>query len=561
MSLSSDTVEEVRRRALITEVVQDSVTLRRQGSRLVGLCPFHDESTPSFSVNADRGLFYCFGCQAGGDVFAFVMKRDSLTFPEAVRMLAERYGVPIRELDPKREAFREAGYRVLEAACAFFEGMLAKDDGVKAYLKERGVLPATREAFRLGFAPDAAQALYRHLRQKNFTDAIMSQTGLVTKGRGGAPLDRFRARLMFPIRDRQGRVVAFGGRLIDDRQGPKYLNSSDTPFFKKGTVLYDLPSARRAWTKTRRGVLVEGYMDVLALAQAGIEGAVASLGTALTPEQVQILGREIDELVVAYDGDLAGRGAALRGLWLLAATGIQSRFLRLPPDEDPASLLAKGGVERWKEQEGRALRLVDFLTEATLSGIDVSTPKGKARAVKAILPGILMLQSGVEQDEEIRRLTQRLGIDEAVLRREVQPKGAFRKREARVPDTGTSNSLRHRIEMSIIKLLAEDPAVVEHLVHRGVEFRLPGANEVYQEIAAGRDPNALESDEARRLWSRAQVEEGPAEDPEELLKAWDREGKRERLKELKEDIRRRERNGENVPTELLEEVQKLSHEG
>jgi len=251
----------------------------------------------------------------------------------------------------------------------------------------------------------------------------------------------------------------------------------------------------------------------------------------------------------------------MRGLWLLAGSGITSRFVSLPPHEDPASLIMNGGERRWREEEAKALPLVDFLTEATIRGIDLTTPKGKAQAVRAILPGILSLESGVERDEEIRRIAQRLQVDEAVLRREARPPSGFRARERPHPEVGPPASLRHRLEISIIKALAEDPQFVARLAARDVDFSLPGANEVYREIAAGRDPMVLEVEEARRLWSRVQVEEGPKENPEDLLKAWDREGRRQRLRELKDNIRQKEQKGESVPLELLEEVQRLSREG
>lgn len=559
MALSPETVEAVRQRAQIAEIVGETVSLRRQGGRLVGLCPFHDERTPSLSVNPERGLFYCFGCQAGGDVFAYVMKRDSLTFPEAVRALAERVHVTIREEEGRQDSLRDAGLRALEAAALFFEENLRGSAVATAYLAGRDISDETRGRFRLGYAPDAGQALYRHLRRKGVPDAVIQSAGLVAKGRDGNPLDRFRARLMFPIRDRQGRVTAFGGRLLDDRPGPKYLNSPDTPFFKKSALLYDLFLARKAWGRTKKGVLVEGYMDVLQLAQQGVEGVVASLGTALTADQVALLGREVDELLVAYDGDRAGRGAAMRGLWMLASSGVQARFVRLPEGEDPDSLVRRGGLPAWETAAGGAQRLVEFLTDEILRQIDTSTPKGKARAVGAILPGIRMLKSPVEQNEELRRLSQRLDIDEAALRREARL-GSTSRRQGTEERVGTGVSLRHRIEMSIIKVLAADPDLVERILSSGVEFSLPGAKEVCRELAAGRDPSSLDDDGAKGLWARTHVEDLPASDPEELIKAWLREGKRERLKELREDIRRREARGENVPPELLLEVQALSRE-
>lgn len=563
MSLGPETLEEVRRRVDIREIVGETVALRRQGNRLVGLCPFHPEKTPSFSIAPERGLFYCFGCQAGGDVFDFIMRRDSLTFPEVVRNLAERYGVPIHETKSPRDSLRDAGIRALEKACAFYEERLASDQGapVRTYLEGRKISQETWTRFRLGMAPSAGHELVGHMKKDGVPDAILEATGLATKGRDGGLIDRFRGRLLFPIRDRQGRVIAFGGRLIDDRPGPKYLNSPDTLLFKKGNVLYDLFEARKPWNQTKKAVLVEGYMDVLSLQQAGVTGAVASLGTALTQDQVSLLSKAVEDVFVAYDGDRAGQGATMRGLWLLAASGLQTRFIRMPEGEDPDSLVRSGGAGAWGSLEDSAQRLVDYLTDESVKGMDVTTPQGKSRAARAVLPGILMLKSPVEQAEEMRRLSQRLGIDEMALRREARtgPQNDRTKPriEERVPNT---KSLRHTIELSIIKLLAGDPELVERLSFASLPWSLPDAQEVLRELAAGRDPAASSDEGARNLWARAQVEDLPQGRAEELIKALEREGKRERLTELKEDIRRLEASGDSVPAELLQDVQALSRE-
>ena len=557
MSLSQGTLESVRQRAQIAEIVAETVSLRRQGGRLVGLCPFHEENSPSFSVNPERGLFYCFGCHAGGDVFAFVMKRENLTFVEAVRFLAEKLHVPIESASP-RERQREEALRALEAAAAFYEEALPSDGTAMAYLKRRSVDAATARTFRLGYAPDAPQELHRHLTSRGFGLETLQVAGLVGTGRDGQPLDRMRARLVFPIRDRQGRVTGFGGRLLDDRPGPKYLNSPDSPLFHKGSALYDLSLAHKAWGEKRRAVLVEGYMDVIALHQAGVTEAAASLGTALTPDQVAIFAREVEEVFVAYDGDAAGQAATMRGLWLLAASGMATRFVRLPAGEDPDTLVHKGGRQAWEDRADAAMRLIDYLTEATIRGIDVSTPQGKARAARTVLPGIRLLRSPVEQAEEVRRLALRLGVDEASLRKEGG--SAVKVVPAQKPHKetlGTQLTLRDRIEMSIIKGLADDPDLVSRLGDADLAFALPGAKEVIEEMAAGRDPASMEDEVARSLWARVLVEDRPAEPAEELLKALRREGKRERLKELREDIREREARGEIVPAEMLAELTSL----
>ena len=316
MAFAADFLDELRARLGLTEIVGRRVRLRRSGREASGLCPFHNEKTPSFTVSEEKGFFHCFGCGAHGDVIGFTMRVEGLSFPEAVEKLAAEAGLDVpqpsraeREAERRRADFHGA----LEACCRFFERELAGPRGgaARAYLERRGIDPETAARFRLGYAPDSRTALRGAVMSGSLTEALLVETGMLIRPDDGTPYDRFRGRVTFPIADRRGRVIAFGGRLLGDGR-PKYLNSPDTPLFDKGRVLYGMAAARRAAHETGRVVVVEGYTDVIALARSGIAEAVAPLGTALTESHLAELWRMADEPILCFDGDEAGRRAAHR---------------------------------------------------------------------------------------------------------------------------------------------------------------------------------------------------------------------------------------------------------
>ncbi|HVA15563.1 MAG TPA: DNA primase [Stellaceae bacterium] len=384
-------LDELRQRLSLAEVVGRRVKLIRRGREFVGLCPFHNEKTPSFNVVEEKCFYHCFGCGAHGDVIGFTMQTESLSFPEAVEQLARRAGleVPQESREERERAVREATLQgAVDAACAFFEQTLHGPDGraARAYLDQRGLDDATIRRFRLGFAPDGRDQLKRALVSSIIPESLLTEAGLLRKPEGGgASYDYFRNRVIFPIGDRRGRVIAFGGRVLDDGQ-PKYLNSPDTPLFQKGRVLYGWALARIAAAKDPSAIVVEGYMDVIALHRAGFATAVAPLGTALTEVQIEELWRMAPEPVLCFDGDAAGQRAAARALARalpILKPGLSLRFATLPAAEDPDSLILHHGPAAMRELLDRAQPLADVLWRVEAAQ-PIDTPERRAALEKRL---------------------------------------------------------------------------------------------------------------------------------------------------------------------------------
>ena len=386
-------LDEIRARVSLADTIGRRVRLTRRGREHVGLCPFHNEKTPSFTVSEDKGFFHCFGCGEHGDVIGFAMRADNLTFPEAVERLADAAGLPLPRQTPEdkaREKERTSLYTVVEAACVWFESQLAETVGAKArdYLAGRGLDAATIGKFRLGWAPDSRNALKRALATDGISETMLVAAGmLIVPDDGGTSYDRFRGRVIFPITDRAGRIVAFGGRALGDGM-PKYLNSPETSLFHKGALVYGHAMARKAAREASEVVVCEGYTDVIALHRAGFENAVAPLGTALTETQIQELWRLAPEPVICFDGDEAGRKAAWRAaerVLPLLAPGRSLRFVALPPGDDPDSIIAKRGAQAFRDLLTAARPLADLLTDMVLAGRSIDTPERRADFEKQLL--------------------------------------------------------------------------------------------------------------------------------------------------------------------------------
>ena len=426
-----DKIEEVRSRADIVEIVGAHVRLRRAGRNFVGLCPFHNEKTPSFSVNAERGFFHCFGCGVGGSVFNFITRVEGLTFPEAVRSLAKKYGVTLPEHDVAGPAAgeREAMLKASEVAAEFFAHVLWNTtDGAMArdYLKSRGISIETARAFMIGYAPSRPASLAKALEKRGLREAGL-KVGLVKKDGnvaiGAETYDMFRGRVMFPIRDAQGRAIAFGGRVLDARL-PKYINSPESPLYSKTRTLYGLFEARQAISSSAssgkdRAILVEGYFDVIALWQAGFKEAVAGCGTALTVEQLRVLSRYTKNVIACFDGDAAGRKASMRALEIFLQAGLLGRGIFIPSGFDPDTFVRERGAAAFAELTEKSELLVDyFLSEQ--AGEARGSIAERGRAAHRVAEMLKLVGDPFQFDMLARKGADLLSIGEEVLRKEAR---------------------------------------------------------------------------------------------------------------------------------------------
>jgi DNA primase len=422
--ISSESLERVKQAVDIVEVISAHTDLRRQGARWVGLCPFHEERTPSFSVDAAEKLYHCFGCGVGGDTIKFIEEKEGLGFAEAVELLADRYGVELereRE-DPRAEAKRQQRRRLgelLDRTASFYAAYLwDSEEAAKAreYLAQRGLGEEVLKAFAVGYAPSAWDKVLLRGQRAGFKVEEMRGVGLVQKGRGGGEYDRFRSRIMFPIRDRRGRTLGYGGRAMRSDQGAKYVNTAETDFFHKSRMLYGIDLAKAAIAKEGRAVVVEGYTDVLALHQAGIEEAVGVMGTAITDEQVASLSGMVDEVILALDADSAGQEAMLRAQRVAAGRKMRLRVAAMPAGEDPAEMMAaEGGAERFHALLDGAVELTAFQVDLVLARTDVSSPAERDRALAEVAPIMAGLGESASRDDLVRRVAERLDLEPAMV--------------------------------------------------------------------------------------------------------------------------------------------------
>ena len=419
--ISEDVISQVRDRIDIAEVVGHHVSLTRAGQNLKGLCPFHQEKSPSFTVSPSRQIFHCFGCGAGGDVFTFLMRVTGANFPETVRELGQKLGIDVPDSGPSAGP-QAAQVSRLEAlnrtVTAWFQQNL-KDDAIGAtardYLARRGILAGTIERFEIGCAPAEWDGLIRALSRQGFVPTDLAAAGLtVAREQASGSYDRFRGRVMFPITDLRKRIVGFGGRILGEGT-PKYLNSPDTPLFKKGQTLYALDLAREAVARLKTVIVVEGYFDAVALHQAGLTHTVATLGTALTGEHIQVLRRFASKVVLVFDPDQAGVRAALRGLDLFVNSGLGVKVVSLPIGEDPDTYVRKEGPEAFARLEEQAPSLLDFALEHSLSTTESSTIEGRIRSVDDVLRIVQKSEHPIEREERIRVVAERLGISQQRL--------------------------------------------------------------------------------------------------------------------------------------------------
>ena len=419
--------ERVRSASDIVDVIGASIPLKRNGANFVCLCPFHREKSPSFNVNPARQIFHCFGCQAGGDVFKFVQLYENISFPEAIERLAERARIPLEyeagSGAPENRGLKDALLKLHEAICLRWQQCLANEASgelARNYLAQRGVAPETQKEFRLGAAPEAWDDTVNWAKSKGFDESLCEQAGLILrKAETGRVYDRFRGRLMFPICDEQGRVIAFSGRVLQgDEKTAKYVTSPETPIFTKGRTLFALDKARRAILDAGHAIVCEGQLDTIACHAAGIRNVVAPQGTALTPDHARVLRRYVEEVVLCFDGDKAGRTASVRSFDGLLGSGLAVRVASIPPPDDPDSYIKAHGAEAFRGILTRAEGYFDFYLRHLLEENDATTDRGRAVVVRSVGEAVQKTGNAVLIDTYAQRVAQRLGVDPAAVRLE-----------------------------------------------------------------------------------------------------------------------------------------------
>ena len=472
--IKQEKIAEVRNRASIVEIISDYVTLKKAGRNYMGLCPFHGEKTPSFTVSEEKGIFHCFGCGAGGSVFHFLMQYDHLTFPEAVERVAKRYGIAIERTERSGPADqrgeRELLYYVNECVALNYQKiLLSRPEGKKAleYLNSRGVDEETARNFMLGFAPHGGSGLLDVIKKEKLSLKDALRLGLIGQRGSNGFYEKFFARLMFPIVNAAGKIVGFGGRVLD-RGMPKYLNSSETPLFRKGSTLYGLYQAKDGIRKADRVVVVEGYLDAIALYQFGVSYAVATLGTALTVEHVRLLSRYSKNIVALFDGDDAGRKAAARSFEIFIEAGMLGRAAFLPSGEDPDSFVRSHGKTATEAVLEQAVPLADYyfswLEQRHGTGLE-----GKSQTAAEISRLLAKVQSPFDVDLLVRRAVDRLGIREEVLRRPPRVASDAAGLRGRVaPSTAAGPQSRlDSAERSLVSLMLRFSSVVREVERAG----------------------------------------------------------------------------------------------
>ena len=603
---SSQILDEIRSRVDIVEIVGQFVNLKRSGEHWKGLCPFHSEKTPSFTVNPKRGIFHCFGCGVGGDAFGFLMRQDRLAFPEAVRTLAQRTGVelPTRRT-PEVEGKLEGLRRVMTLATQFYTDALWSREGAKAraYVEGRGVDLEVAKRFGLGYAPEGWNALLTHMGKEGVTETELVAAGLALP-RQNAPgfYDRFRGRLLFPIRDLQGRVVAFGGRAMGAEE-PKYLNSPETALFVKGQMLYALDVARESMRQKNRAVVVEGYLDCLMAHQHGFTETVAALGTAFTPAQLGLLRRYADEVVSVFDADAAGQKATsrleemltdvmdLRNLgWAVSRTGsfekadyFPIKVALLPEGHDPDSLLRAEGAPAFQSRLDAARSVLDFVLERTLGEEDLGTARGRSTAHARVALLLSKVANAEEATALSREAARRLGVDATQLWIEAQQLQGARARKGRLDrpaDTGATSeastlawpppSLLERD--LVLMLLHEEQARIgllpyleeEQIAHPGLRAVVGALRRAHEGAAAESLMDELGEAE-RGLLASLLMEQREWTDVQnqvsDLQKRYDIRRRKQRIRELNVALAQAQAKGDPAQAGLEAELRSLQDEG
>ncbi len=472
-----ETIDEIRSRNDIADVIGSYLQLKNAGSRFKALCPFHKEKTPSFTVSPERQIYHCFGCDAGGDVITFVQEYEKVDFMTALQMLADRVGMDLNfEDDGGRSSNKRELFKIHEGVAQLYHKILLEHpegEAGRAYLATRRLKPETVAAFQIGFAPDRFDALEKWAAQQKIPPALMEEAGLTARSERGSTYDRFRKRLMFPIRDEAGRVIGFSGRQIEpDKRSGKYVNSPETPLFRKSRVLFGIDKARRAIADKRTAIVVEGQLDAIRCHEAGLVHVVASQGTALTSDHARMIRRYADEAVLVLDADAAGQKAALRSSEAFIAEELSVRVASLPAGEDPDSLILTQGAGALLARVRAAVSALDFLIDSTAKTENLDTEAGLMRTSRAVQGLIACAPGAIQRDRMVQRAAERLGLSQTALRRDLarnqkpQPAARGPANEAGAPAAVPVSHPRAEVALAQLLCLHPDevfPVVADHL--------------------------------------------------------------------------------------------------
>ena len=516
-------IDDLKLQANIVQIIQEYVSLKRVGRTYKGLCPFHGEKTPSFHVDPEKGFFHCFGCNVGGDVFKFLELHEKIGFAESVKMLAQKAGMSLPEPtegDPSARqdsALREALLKMHEMAAAYFREQLAAPAGARArqQLTERGVSAQTIEQLGLGFAPQSREGLKARLLKQGFSQALVIQSGLVVQRDNGEVIDRFRNRLMIPICRDTGSVIAFGGRSMDADQVPKYLNSPETPIYSKSRTLYGLNVSKAAIRKLGYAVMVEGYFDFAQVFQSQAAPVVASCGTALTQSQAQLLRRFTTRLVLSFDPDAAGQGAAVRSCELLVAEGFDVNVLALNKGEDPDTFIRKNGPEAYRERLKSSRPYLEYLLDQAAEGVDFAHDDARRQFLGKMLTVAAKIPEAAARDQFADRIAHRARVTEDVVRAEIRKAAVQKRTEVTARELPSFGQLKNAEKGLIWALVHNSSLGLEALAELdGDDLSHLAAREIFETaraLQASTTPNGLPSALLQRLSTvNAQVVTGIA---------------------------------------------------
>ena len=472
MLIPDKIIEEIRSRCDIADIISEYVPLTSAGKNYKGLCPFHEEKTPSFTVSRERQVFKCFGCNEAGDVFTFLMKHQKMSYPEAIKTLAARCGVVIPEEDKDGKTSnldRDRLYNLNRFAVDYYHKLLINSPAGKvamSYLKNRGIEDNTISSFKLGFSLPSWDDFLNAAKRAGFPAETILQGGFILQSKKQSYYDRFRGRIMFPIFDTRGEPIAFGGRILDDTSSEaKYMNSPETPLYIKSRSLYNLNLANVAIQKEKYAILVEGYMDVISCFQAGVHNIIASLGTSLSEGHVRLIKKYTEEVIIAYDSDKAGEAATLRGLDLLIKGDLKVRILTIPSGKDPDDFIRTEGVDSFKKYVSKADNLIDYKLNRVNEQSDINSIDGKKKAISALVTTLASMNNEFEKSEYVRKCAEKLGIEEEYVWQELRNIGAARniQRSSKpVIKASTNLSVKESIERKLVECLIQYP----HFINR-----------------------------------------------------------------------------------------------